>query len=308
MLIAAAKLKKILITIKSTTLTILLLARVECKNMICRHCTLKLLFIIFCLLLTFSGISVIHNYLQLLGTMRKPTTYIVETKGCHIPDLDPWDPIILQHLKTPEKPICKNGKPTLVEKKSNRLYVVPKAVYAYKRKSRDDLQCCHRTFWRHPADYSGDEFKKIYSSECIPFNDTVITDDYKMVECTIGDKEVYRDYFAFVHVKPEIEARCEAAAKEHNAPNISILIMGIDGMSRNHFYRSMPRTLKLLRNMSAVDMAGMNTVRFFNASFNSNNIIIMSNLWHKLYQHSEDHYPYYIPLKYVIILFYFISG
>ena len=88
-----------------------------------------------------------------------------------------------------------------------------------------------------------------------------------MVQCYIHHKIIYRDYFAFVQVKPEVESRCDTAASSHKTSDISVLIMGIDGMSRNHLYRTMPKTVSLLHNMSAVDMAGLNVVFIVNVLF-----------------------------------------
>ena len=85
----------------------------------------------------------------------------MNTPGCHIPELDPWDPLILRYLSKPEKPICAKGKPTLIKTELNRLYIVPEAVVAYVKTSKYPLNCCHRTFWRHPPDFPGKEDVKM---------------------------------------------------------------------------------------------------------------------------------------------------
>ncbi|KAJ9590492.1 hypothetical protein L9F63_016477, partial [Diploptera punctata] len=141
--------------------------------------------------------------------------------------------------------------------------------------SSDLLKCCYRVFWRHPPDFPGKEDIKTFDKACTPFTDTFVNDDYALVRCFVNDKLVFEDYFAFVQIKPEIEARCDSAAELHNTSDFSVLIMGIDGMSRNHLYRNMPKTVALLQNMSAVDMVGVNTVEFYAEFQNHNSLFVL---------------------------------
>ena len=70
---------------------------------------------------------------------------------------------------------------------------------------------------------------------------------------------LYQDYFAFAPRKPEVEEKCHKVQSSKN-DTLSILIVGLDSVSRVNFHRQMPRTVRALEDLDAVEMLGYNKV------------------------------------------------
>lgn len=88
-----------------------------------------------------------------------------------------------------------------------------------------------------------------------------ITEEFIKVICSKNNEIIYRDYHAFLPRKPKVEARCLQAKKpDSETPHLSILIVGLDAISRLNFHRTMPKTLKSLQDLGAVEMVGYNKV------------------------------------------------
>lgn len=86
-----------------------------------------------------------------------------------------------------------------------------------------------------------------------------------------GSGLVYQDYFAFVPRKLHVEERCrkqlqlekllnKKKADQPSEKKLSVLIVGIDSVSRLNFHRLMPRTLGKLRELGALELYGYNKV------------------------------------------------
>lgn len=73
---------------------------------------------------------------------------------------------------------------------------------------------------------------------------------------------IYRDYYAFLPRKPSVEERCKQALSVDPVANdrLSVLVIGLDSISRMNFHRMMPRTLKILQSLGAVEMLGYTKV------------------------------------------------
>jgi hypothetical protein len=78
------------------------------------------------------------------------------------------------------------------------------------------------------------------------------------VECSVDKKVVYKNYHAFVPIKPEVEKRIQNTCK--NRQRLSVLVLGMDSVSRLNFHRQMPKTKSVLESMHAIELLGHNTV------------------------------------------------
>jgi hypothetical protein len=78
------------------------------------------------------------------------------------------------------------------------------------------------------------------------------------VECSVDKKVVYKNYHAFVPIKPEVEKRIQNTGK--NRQRLSVLVLGMDALSRLNFHRQMPKTKSVLESMHAIEMLGHNVV------------------------------------------------
>ena len=80
------------------------------------------------------------------------------------------------------------------------------------------------------------------------------------VVCSVGKQVVYKNYHAFVPIKPEVEKRSQNTGK--NRQRLSVLVLGVDAVSRLNFYRQMPKTKSVLESMHAIELLGYNGIGF----------------------------------------------
>lgn len=98
--------------------------------------------------------------------------------------------------------------------------------------------------------------------DCHKFQDSEnIKEEFIKVQCSRNNKTIYQDYHAFLPRKPDVEAKIKKAKRsDPGTPPLSLLIVGIDSVSRLNFHRMMPKTVKALRDLGAVEMLGYNKV------------------------------------------------
>ncbi|VVC99869.1 unnamed protein product [Leptidea sinapis] len=92
---------------------------------------------------------------------------------------------------------------------------------------------------------------------CIYFNEAIeVKDEFVNIICKYNKKRVYEQFFIFV-----IELNSEIAGKKPKSDSsYNVVIMGIDAVSRLNFHRTMPNTLKFLKDNGAVELLGYNKV------------------------------------------------
>ncbi|XP_067001793.2 uncharacterized protein [Anabrus simplex] len=194
--------------------------------------------------------------------------FLVDTLGCRIPALDPFDPAVRKYVEHPKPIKCQAKGRQLVASNLSSIYVVEDVLPDYNVTSVDELKCCYTPFWRVVGSmqhYSWDVDDHVrLANYCIPFHrDMEIKEEFIKVECRVNDEEIYKDYHAFIIPKPEVEKRCEEAVSTNEVDTEdrpSVLMLGIDAVSRLNFHRQMPHTLHQLRQLGAIEMLGYNKV------------------------------------------------
>ena len=86
-----------------------------------------------------------------------------------------------------------------------------------------------------------------------------VEEEFVKVTCRVENVVVYKNYFAFVPIKPEVEAHCQNVSSR-SIRRLSVLMVGLDAVSRINFHRQMPKTERLLRKMDAIELLGYNKV------------------------------------------------
>jgi hypothetical protein len=98
-----------------------------------------------------------------------------------------------------------------------------------------------------------------FASNCTSFKKEVsVQEEFVKVVCSLDNKVIYRNYHAFVHIKPEVEKRIQNTCK--NMKRLSVLVLGIESVSRLNFYRHMPKTKSVLESMHAIELLGYNVL------------------------------------------------
>ncbi|XP_069698059.1 uncharacterized protein [Periplaneta americana] len=192
--------------------------------------------------------------------------FVVDTDGCRIPDLDPFDPVVREFIfkETPLK--CHEKHPLLVDSNITSLFIVKSALSSFNISDLDQLDCCYRPFWRtkpRKVDRYLD-YNIIFANNCISFKESVfIPEEFVKVSCYVDNQNIYRNYHAFIPLKPEVEKRCQKVRDSSSTgqrERVSVLVVGMDSVSRLNFHRQLPRTLKILQNMKAIELLGYNKV------------------------------------------------
>jgi hypothetical protein len=79
----------------------------------------------------------------------------------------------------------------------------------------------------------------------------------------VDNKVVYKNYHAFIPIKLDVEKLCQSTRNNtigKNKERLSVLVLGMDAVSRLNFHRQMPKTQSLLQSMDAIELIGYNKV------------------------------------------------
>lgn len=79
-----------------------------------------------------------------------------------------------------------------------------------------------------------------------------VPDEMVEVICTFNENIIYIDYHIFIRPPPSVKCRTDG--------DISVLILGLDGVSRLNFHRHMPKTNAFLSQLGNVELLGYNKV------------------------------------------------
>ncbi|XP_072394029.1 uncharacterized protein [Diabrotica undecimpunctata] len=184
--------------------------------------------------------------------------FTINTPGCTIPYLHPYDKSILDYVEQPGKYVCNNGTPALFESNMESIKIIEESLPFYKVTNISDLKCCYKAFWREDPRSTQDN-KISYSKTCQIFvNKTDIKEEFIKVTCNYNNRLIYTDLFASVPVKNLSDNLKEDLDK--NGSSLNILVLGLDAVSRLNFQRQMPKTLNYLKQLGAVEMLGYNKV------------------------------------------------
>ncbi|CAG2206651.1 unnamed protein product [Mytilus edulis] len=191
------------------------------------------------------------------------TPFLVDTSFCQIPHIDPFDTSVKRMLKHGTVLKCAI-KDDLLYSIGNTIFINWKAVNNSRFKN-EMKYCKYEVIWRpyneiHHHNY----FKFINKSN--EFVDHVdISNEFVRVKCYTGaGLDLYTNFFSFLHLKKDIEDRCEQnAIKFANTrkEQLNILMLGVDSISRNNMLRYMQKTWSYLVNeINAIDLLGYNKV------------------------------------------------
>lgn len=200
-------------------------------------------------------------------------SYFINTDGCRMPSFKVIDANVEKFLFDVKPVRCR--KP-LTRSNNNYLWIdlnstELQTVYAIKE--IDDLVCTYEPFYRK-NDFRN-EYPKSNQKISFRFGDVVkVIDEFIRVICRINGrpKDIYRDYHYFVQSKPssnEISlndvTENDSDESNENIKNeneqMSVMIVGLDSISRLNFHRRMNETVDLVLNeLKAIELFGYNKV------------------------------------------------
>ncbi|ENN76196.1 hypothetical protein YQE_07164, partial [Dendroctonus ponderosae] len=218
------------------------------------------------LLEVFSLKSLPKTALNALSGLHKPPEigskslhgYLVNTPGCRIPDMDPFDSAIREFIFSPPEQKCLKVPPALFYSTPTELHMnLPVLRQFHQLKNSSELRCCYQEFSRQDPSGSSADVQVAYSEQCVELGKsaTAIQSEFIKVTCTTNSKgKIYEDYFAFV---PKAPKKTNPAVELK--PNV--LIIGLDAISRVNLHRQLPKSYEfLMKKLQGVELLGYNKV------------------------------------------------
>ncbi|XP_034241082.1 uncharacterized protein LOC117645184 isoform X2 [Thrips palmi] len=217
-----------------------------------------------------------------------PPGYLVYSPSCRIPDTDPFHPS-LQKLVHREDPVVCSSLPPLTYTKlvagsdhagalgslaMHLLRLDTELLPKYTPRFYHNVTCCYQSVTRVDPEPGAtkvdkDVDNKFHMGRCEDLvGEAQLEPDveFVMVRCSATrpgwrTKKVYTNMHAVVAPKAAIRAKLrENPAREPGDPRMSVLIIGVDSVSRLNYIRTMPRTSELLRSHGWYELRGYNKV------------------------------------------------
>lgn len=215
---------------------------------------------------TFTFLSRIER-VEMLAQINIPdfsdNIFLINTEGCKIQKLDPYDPLIKGHLKHGTELKC-SVQEDLVYSVNGTIFINWEVV----NKSLPTLTYCkYDVIWRPPYEVKKHNFYTFVNESAQFVSNISVTDEFIRVRCfDENNTAIYTNVFSFVPTKTKVEEGCSERVKKYSKnktkiEELSILILGVDSVSRSNMIRYMPETRNyLLQNMSAFELIGYNKV------------------------------------------------
>ncbi|XP_055841778.1 uncharacterized protein LOC129908950 [Episyrphus balteatus] len=195
-----------------------------------------------------------------------PAGFLVYNKHCRIPEVDPFTPDAMKILKKKKYSSCSNELPLtkVIFDMNLRTYNLHIDEIAKHKLNATNINCCYQSIIRSGSGNRVDKDFKLKS--CVTFKDgDVIPSDVDslIVKCEDAkrNKTIQQDAFYLVGEKPEIRKRLQSF-RNGTFPNrpVSVLMLGIDSISKFNLRRVMPETTSRLIHDGWFELKGYNKV------------------------------------------------
>lgn len=208
---------------------------------------------------------------------REHQSYFIDTDGCRMPRFETVDDNVVQFLFRVKAVNC--GKP-LTRSNNNYVWIdlnETEIQSTYGVKHIDKLECEYQPFQRI-NDFQN-EYAKSDQKVTFRFGDVVrVYDEYIRIICrnkAKNNKEIYVDYHFFIREKQQLpnelprfndggdqmtDDRGQGVRATSNKP-MSVMVLGIDSVSRLNFHRQMNESVNVLLNeLRGIEFFGFNKV------------------------------------------------
>ncbi|GBL97185.1 hypothetical protein AVEN_144621-1 [Araneus ventricosus] len=165
---------------------------------------------------------------------------LIDTPGCKIPRLDPWDPTV-KHLIELQDPYVCPGAPLFMNSNPGGSIALNKTILeTYYNMTPEELVCYYQPIYRkHEEEWSEREIS-FFSGNVIKLEfGAPLGEDHVAVSCKLNGKQ-YEQYFPLVRLKENVEVERNSLVPPN--PNLNVILIGIDSVSKLNFLRHFPRT------------------------------------------------------------------
>ncbi|XP_053601810.1 uncharacterized protein LOC128670283 [Plodia interpunctella] len=199
--------------------------------------------------------EIILDY-QLLESADFKQQFTITTPGCEIPSMKPLDSSIKKFVISPNPEQCDESSANLLDHNETHIWTRKEISQEY-----DVLKCCYRAFNRTQLVRLGSDTvdERVFYQSCRNFsNHITANDEFVRVTCYNSSIEIHDQFFLYAPKKVFMKHN---GIQESSAElGYNVLVMGIDAVSRLNLYRTMPKTMRYLKNNSAVELIGYNKV------------------------------------------------
>ncbi|KAL4236570.1 hypothetical protein ACF0H5_004955 [Mactra antiquata] len=184
-----------------------------------------------------SGLRLLHEYI----TVRYKNDAF--SGPCILPDLNPFDSIMMQK-RTKIPPIKCSDSPPIVFIDANNILQFNQTLMKQIKLAQNDVNCVCAEVVRANAD---NDVKTSDAVRCTPPFD--MKSDFFKVTCSKRSDIVYSTLLTKINKRKRF--------KIADDKSYSVLLFGLDGVSRSCAYREIPKTVEFLKkNLSAFDLHG----------------------------------------------------
>ena len=191
--------------------------------------------------------------------------FLLDTPFCNIPDINPFDPVILRELGKSKEIRCPQRNPSLTYSDGSHLRINWSKI---DNDLKGDFKYCQYHGIRRGDRNSDFAFELGELSE--PFDDDILVppqDEFMKVHCySRSEGKISTNFHATVTPKPDVEERARHRFSQHKEihqpkETYNVHMIGVDSVSRLNFMRHMRETRKFLANeLGAFEMSGYNKV------------------------------------------------
>lgn len=180
---------------------------------------------------------------------------------CLVPEHDPFDKSVRQFYQASVSFPCTRYKSFIEIIDGNTLKVNRKALENHYNKTLSE--CRYDVIIRDSKPGKRPDDRVLFQQRPnSTFKDKIVVgDEFVRISCYDAKaKSFYNDYKALVLEKPEVKARCDRKAASNAGKRLSVLIFGIDSVSRLNFLRHFPKTYAYLKKRNAIELRSYNKV------------------------------------------------
>ena len=176
--------------------------------------------------------------------------FVLNTPGCQIPDWNPFHPTVSRFFVKAKTPYKCPGKPPFLKSNPHAVISIDYDILLkYYNEKRKNISCTYRPILRNPGpeDKKPDSKYSFGSYKKLQFNVT-LEDEFIFVNCSLKYARNVTQFIALTPLKNEIERIKAPKSKNLSEESpLSIIILGIDSVSKLNFLRHFKKTLAFLR-------------------------------------------------------------
>lgn len=190
---------------------------------------------------SFSVLSLVpFLYIEVTRPVRYLLKHTDVSSSCIIPNLDPFDPSVMQFMWKPQSLVCDSLEPTLVYVDNKGLLQFNASALQFHSVKRSDLRCEYAIIRRNSDDVTVSVDQPV--SFTPPYS---VTADYFRVICkTILGKNVFDTILT--NIAKDSVSRT-VSVEDDSPEQLSVILFGIDSVSRSASLRKLPNTVRYLK-------------------------------------------------------------